>query len=144
VAAASSLSRGAAAHAGGAAVGAARGLLAFSVQVLLALGLTSDDSLVRLLGGIDITPWNLRSLLWAVVVGAAAAAFLPALLRGLSGSDVSLRHALIVGTLAALAGLVMLDLVGNDPARLGSAEWRLAVALVPPLAAGVLAELSTR
>jgi hypothetical protein len=142
--AAVSLSRGAAALAGGGAVVAARGLLAFSVQVLLALGMTSNDSLVRLLGGVRVEPWNVRSLLWAVVVGAAAAAFLPPLLRGLAGSDVSTGHALVVGTVAALAGLVMLDLVGSDPARLGSAEWRLAVALVPPLAAGVLAELTTR
>jgi hypothetical protein len=142
--AAISLSRGSAALAGGGAVVAARGLLAFSVQVLLALGMTSDDSLVRLLAGVGIAPWNLRSLLWALVVGAAVTAFLPALVRGLAGSDLAPRSALIVGTLAALAGLVMLDLVGNDPARLGSTEWKLAVTLVPPLVAGVLAELTTR
>ena len=56
----------------------------------------------------------------------------------------SLRHALIVGDARGLAGLVMLDLVDNHPARFDSTGWRLAVTLVPPLAAGVLAELSTR
>src|SRR4029079_4347435 len=84
VARAVSLSRGAAALAGVGAVVAARGLLAFSVQILVALGMSADDSLVRLLGGVDITPWQLRSLLWALAVGAAAAAFLPPLARGLT------------------------------------------------------------
>ena len=138
------LSRGAAVLAGGGAFVAADGLLSFSTQVLLALGVGPDDALIRLLAGYHIEPWNLRSIVWAVLFGAAAAAFLPPLVRGLAGGAMSLVHALIVGTLAAVANLVVLDLVQNDRARYDSNGWQLALVLVGPLAAGVLAELSSR
>ena len=56
----------------------------------------------------------------------------------------TLRKALVVGTLAGLVDLVIIDLGNSHGAAYGSTGWQLAVTLVPPLAAGVLAELSTR
>ncbi len=56
----------------------------------------------------------------------------------------TLGKALVVGTLAGLADLVIIDLGRTTRASYASTGWQLAVTLVPPLAAGVLAELSTR
>jgi hypothetical protein len=139
-----SISRGAAALAGAGAVVAGEGLTNFAAALLVALGVGPGDSIIRLLIGWHIEPWNLRSIVFALVVGLATAAFLPPLVRGLAGSVMSLRTALIVGVLAALAELAMLDLLQNDRARFGSTGWQLAELLVPPLVAGVLAELSAR